>query len=409
MRARDKTPTKQRTSREVYDRIRWDPRLDPRAYTIGYDAHAHGMKEVPLLSFVPGGDIPWHRVWYVRARGRIVWDRRTRYDEVFAHHDASGERVAPSVRWPTVEYFAPLQPHRFLNGAWTPRDPDARATARTDDPTPLRVLTWNVLDGSHEGEAARTPERIAAIPEALSRADVDVIALQEVTPALWHTLLATPWVREGWTVSDGLDTRMFVPHGVALLSRVPVAWAGEHRLRGVKRCLAFGLRSGAGEVVVVNLHLPSNHAAEAATLRSAWLAELLDAGLASTAALATVVLGDFNATERELAPHMTPAGFIDAWTAAGDGSAGVTYDPANNPLASMSSRSRQRQRLDRMYLRPGVNQVCATAASLAIAGPVATDGALLHLSDHHALRVVFEAEAAASARRTRAVTDAGGS
>lgn len=73
-----------RTSREVYDRIRWDPRFDPRAYVIGYVSHGEAMKEIPFPEFEPGGEIPWHRVGYVRTqRGEVVWDRNARIDRIF--------------------------------------------------------------------------------------------------------------------------------------------------------------------------------------------------------------------------------------------------------------------------------------------------------------------------------------
>ncbi|HVG59264.1 MAG TPA: DUF504 domain-containing protein, partial [Hyalangium sp.] len=49
-----------KTSREVYHRIRWDPRLDAREFVIGYDAHSEEMEEMPFEAFVPDGEIPWH-------------------------------------------------------------------------------------------------------------------------------------------------------------------------------------------------------------------------------------------------------------------------------------------------------------------------------------------------------------
>ncbi len=67
-------------SREVYHRIRWDPRLDPSEFVIGYDSHSEALEEVPFEAFVPDGEIPWHRVWYFRRGPHIVWDRRERID-----------------------------------------------------------------------------------------------------------------------------------------------------------------------------------------------------------------------------------------------------------------------------------------------------------------------------------------
>ncbi|GHG97040.1 DUF504 domain-containing protein [Comamonas sp. JC664] len=68
------------TSREVYHRIRWDERFDPREFVIGYDTHDEVMAEMPFNDFVPDGEIPWHRVWYFKRRQQVVWDRRERLD-----------------------------------------------------------------------------------------------------------------------------------------------------------------------------------------------------------------------------------------------------------------------------------------------------------------------------------------
>ncbi len=66
------------TAKEVYDRIRWDPRLDGRDFTIGYEERGRGTEEIAYTAFVPDGDIPWHRLRYVRRGAEVVWDRRTK-------------------------------------------------------------------------------------------------------------------------------------------------------------------------------------------------------------------------------------------------------------------------------------------------------------------------------------------
>jgi poly(A) polymerase len=73
-----------RTSKEVYDLLRWDPRRDPRDYVIGYGERlaATGTAEIPLIDFEPDGEVPWHRVLYVRGPRGVVWDRRERLDRL---------------------------------------------------------------------------------------------------------------------------------------------------------------------------------------------------------------------------------------------------------------------------------------------------------------------------------------
>jgi 2'-5' RNA ligase/uncharacterized protein (UPF0248 family) len=76
----DEPRQKLRTSREVYDQIRWDPRLDAAAFTIGYETRDEGTQEIALPSFDPEGEIPWHRIQFIRRGETVVWDRRLRVD-----------------------------------------------------------------------------------------------------------------------------------------------------------------------------------------------------------------------------------------------------------------------------------------------------------------------------------------
>ncbi|MFF9128488.1 RNA repair domain-containing protein [Streptomyces sp. NPDC014889] len=75
-----------RTSDEIYHRVRWDPRFDPARFVLGISRRGDGIERIPLSSFVPGGDIPWHRVVFIEADGEVVWDRATGVDRI----DASG-------------------------------------------------------------------------------------------------------------------------------------------------------------------------------------------------------------------------------------------------------------------------------------------------------------------------------
>jgi 2'-5' RNA ligase/uncharacterized protein (UPF0248 family) len=87
-------------SREIYNRVLWDARLDRGAFVIGYqDRHApEGIQETPLVEWDPEGDVPWHRIRYFRCGETIVWDRDMHID-LFASDalppDAWVEGAAP--------------------------------------------------------------------------------------------------------------------------------------------------------------------------------------------------------------------------------------------------------------------------------------------------------------------------
>src|SRR6185312_3328314 len=91
-----------RTSEEIYHRVRWDARFDPARFVIGVHQRNAAPKRIPLPAFVPGGDIPWHRVLFVEADGELVWDRATGTDRI----DATGAGRVRDPRLLRPPFFA---------------------------------------------------------------------------------------------------------------------------------------------------------------------------------------------------------------------------------------------------------------------------------------------------------------
>ncbi|MGW2016068.1 RNA repair domain-containing protein [Streptomyces sp. NPDC001927] len=84
------------TSDEIYHRVLWDDRFDPERFVMGI--HERGTDEparVALPDFVPGGDVPWHRVVFFEVDGRVVWDRGTGVDRLDAVLPARVEGPVP--------------------------------------------------------------------------------------------------------------------------------------------------------------------------------------------------------------------------------------------------------------------------------------------------------------------------
>ena len=76
---------KERSERDVHDRIRWDGSLKPEELTVCYlDRFSLGLKEVRYLDLALDGDymrvgdsaVPLHRIREVRRQGRVVWAKR---------------------------------------------------------------------------------------------------------------------------------------------------------------------------------------------------------------------------------------------------------------------------------------------------------------------------------------------
>ncbi|MFF7202015.1 poly(A) polymerase [Streptomyces sp. NPDC008141] len=359
-----------RTSEEIYHRVRWDARFDPARFVVGINQRGAAPKRMPLAAFVPGGDIPWHRVLFFEADGEVVWDRATGADRIDAT-DAGRVRSPRRLRAP---FFTARTPYVWERDAWVP------ATAPGGIPTAagLRVLTWNTLWDRYDSDRIDTAARRPLLLAALREADADVIALQEVEPKLAALLMAEPWVRDGWTLGTDPLGRDIADHGLLLLSRLPVREAGHHGLGPHKAVTALVVETATGPVVVAATHLSSDHSADGAGRRRTELARLAE-GLAGVEG-DVVLAGDFN--EGGSGPQ-TALGMRDAWSDVhGPEDRTPTFDPGANPLAAVSSLSGRVSRLDRVLLRTQDLR----AVSAVLHGDTPADGGLF-VSDHYGVAV----------------------
>ncbi|KAK3955438.1 2'-5' RNA ligase superfamily-domain-containing protein [Pseudoneurospora amorphoporcata] len=80
---------KLRSAADVMNRLRWDSAIDSSDYVVGYEDRFLGVKERALDMWKTEQTdeefIPQHRIMYFKRRsdGQVVWDRKTKKDEVF--------------------------------------------------------------------------------------------------------------------------------------------------------------------------------------------------------------------------------------------------------------------------------------------------------------------------------------
>ncbi|MEV4330334.1 poly(A) polymerase [Streptomyces sp. NPDC049597] len=358
-----------RTSEEIYHRVRWDARFDPARFVLGVMQRGAAPKRVPLPAFVPGGDIPWHRVLFFEADGEVVWDRTCGLDRM-DDTDAGRVREARRLRAP---FFTARTPHVWDGADWVP----TRTPRGTVPAGRLRVLTWNTLWDRYDADRIDTALRRPLLLAALREADADVIALQEVEPRLLTMVLGEPWVREAYTLGADPGARDVDECGLLLLSRLPVREAGHHELGSHKAVTALVVETGAGPVTVAATHLSSDHSDDGAGRRDTELASIAE-GLASLDG-DVVLMGDFNDGTDAPAAAL---GMRDAWSEVhGRGDTTPTFDPGVNPLAAVSSLTGRASRLDRVLLRAEALRV----REAALHGDTPTEEGL-YVSDHYGVR-----------------------
>ncbi|MET9962848.1 poly(A) polymerase [Streptomyces sp. NPDC006326] len=371
-----------RTSEQLYHQVRWDPRFDPARFVLGLLQRGAAPKRIPLPSFVPGGEIPWHRVLFVEADGELVWDRATGVDRL----DSTQAGRIRDPRLLRAPFFTARTPYAWADGegggVWRPAE--AGSAAAGAGPRTVRLLTWNTLwdryDAAHIDTARRRPMLLAD----LAAADADVIALQEVEPELLGMLLAEPWVRAGYTVAADPRGKDVAASGLLVLSRLPVREAGQHLLGPHKAVAAVTVDTGSGPLVVAAVHLSSDHSENGAERRRAELARLAE-GLSGIEA-DVVLLGDFNDGRAGAEGPAAVLGMRDAWSEVHGAQDGTpTFDPGANPLAAVGSLTGRAARLDRILLRSAGARVLGSALRGTAPAP---DG--LFASDHYGVEAALD-------------------
>ncbi|MEO1270559.1 MAG: RNA repair domain-containing protein, partial [Myxococcota bacterium] len=386
---------KLKTSREIYNQIRWGPAADPSAYLVVYEERFSGMREVPLLEFVPDGDIPWHRVWSIRCGHEVVWDRETRVDTIggsgvsHTKHDAATPRDSGEgdVHGDTVAFEA-RQPYRFdaERGVWSPSmEPVQQLPAA---PGLLTVVTYNVL-ADHMIPELPTVPRWRALLSMLRHSDADIVGLQEVTTRLLEVLLREPWVRAQYAVSELPGGPDIDSHGQVLLTRLPVRALACASYARHKRVIVATLDVGGLPLEVAVVHLSSSRAALAAAKRArqarVLLAEMDRRGGAG------LILGDFNSDDSEL-ETFGQAGWIDVWNALRPDEPGFTFDPVRNTLAGWTSQSGVPRRYDRVLMRSPEHRYSPVSARMIGTEPLPSQrwsAGALYASDHAGVSVAL--------------------
>ncbi|OEJ30686.1 poly(A) polymerase [Streptomyces subrutilus] len=385
-----------RTSEELYHQVRWDPRFDPARFVLGLLQRGAAPKRVPLPSFVPGGDIPWHRVLFVEADGELVWDRATGLDRI----DATEAGRVRDPRLLRAPFFTARTPHAWDpsgGGAWRPAPAPAPRGSASGSPATVRLLTWNTLWDRYDGPRIATARRRPLLLADLAAADADVIALQEAEPELLRMLLAADWVRAGYTLGTDPGGRDVAECGLLVLSRLPVREAGLHALGPHKAVTAVTVDTAAGPLVVAATHLTSDHTENGELRRRAELARLAQ-GLGGVEA-PVALLGDFNDGGSGAAGPAAALGMRDAWSDVhGEADGTPTFDPVANPLAAVGSLSGRAARLDRILLKAaGPARVTRAALRGDVPGP---DG--LFVSDHYGVEATVEFGGGAGVARLEA-------
>jgi tyrosyl-DNA phosphodiesterase 2 len=257
-------------------------------------------------------------------------------------------------------------------GCWLPAKPGSQAP-----PDRLTLVTFNAWFGDYLLE-----ERFAALLGVVRACRPDVVALQEVTPRHLEALLAQPWVRQGFWVSDATGASVR-PHGVLLLSRLAVRGLALCLLPSGKarKLLVAELGGGPRALFVANLHLESSPSSTPLRLAQ------LDTVLPSLHGVRhAVLMGDFNFDPSQQPEQArVQAHYRDLWAELRPQEPGYTEDTDINRMRLRHKNQEKRVRFDRILLRSSSPGWEPEAIRLIGTRPIAPDRPEVFPSDHFGL------------------------
>ena len=376
---------KMATSWEIYNRIIWDSRLDRDVFIAGFEdrVSARGFREKPLAHWAADGDIPWHRIRYIRCKDIVVWDREQHLDLISSGHlPAFAWKINPAdenLNMDKTVIFEEIPVYKYDTQGWQPAE-DISKSVKSNS---LTIASFNVLHNLYEKEKIQTEKRLPAIVEQLRQCDADIIAIQEATPDLLELLLSQGWVRD-YYVSDSIAAETIQPFGNLLLSRLPFT-AVEHEFSAHKKAMIGNWFINSELLQVAVVHLTSSRAKNSAEKRKYQLTTLLNHLYKQSGNY--LIVGDFN-TRNNLQEVANISNFIDVWQELRPDEAGYTFDPQINPLAKLMSLEGEAARFDRILLSDENGGWVADNVNLFACEPVENTQDTIYPSDHFGIRAV---------------------
>jgi endonuclease/exonuclease/phosphatase family metal-dependent hydrolase/2'-5' RNA ligase len=280
-----------KTSEDIYNRILTDSQFNACNFTIThYDAIKDKYIDTPILqwkSIKNGGDIPWTRVYYIKYKGRPVWDRKEALCDL---SDCTEEKQT-------------LQSN-------------------------LKIVTFNVLSDEYDKQITNLNKRLDKIMNYITNCGFDIICLQEVTAQLYAELLKTEYITNITSVGR---------NDVVIMSKIQPTSVKVIELGPSKQALKTEfLLENSKVLIVIGIHLTSDTNRNASVTRTQQINKIKLHCQNDD----VVILGDTNEVLK-----------IDLLNDFKECHTGPTYNPELNPFAKKFSQKGIKSRYDRIYYK----------------------------------------------------------
>ena len=289
-----------KTSSEIYSWILNSSEFKPSNFTISYfDAIKKKYIDVALTKWKPidreidPGDIPWTRVYYIKWKNIIVWNRESKFCDLSV-------AVEEDLCLPSI----------------------------------FKIMSFNILSDIYDKKITNLDKRISQITNFISESNVDILCLQEVTDKIIPELEKTNYL------IHKTDTKN---NNIAILSKIPPITFSVFNLGNIEKQAIFCVFNLENNIKlnIVGIHLTSNTNRNAKSTRTQQINKILEyLSINGEPNSPTVILGDTNEPDRIEQLY----NFNDS-----NGSTIFTYNSKQNLLASKISDTISCFRYDRIY------------------------------------------------------------
>lgn len=312
-----------KTSEEIYNRIMTDSQLNKNLFNLVYkDVIKKKYIDISVIKWIPvskGGDIPWHRVDFIKFKDKIIWDRINKtctIDECIVEE--------------TNDFF----------------------------PLNFKITSFNVLSDEYEKQITNISKRMENI---LNYAfdDNDIMCLQEVQPKLLEELK-----------NRALAEKKYIAHtkigfnDIVIISKINYL---DYELidLGHRKCaILVNFRVDDDNIlIIVGIHLTSDYYNENSSKRTSQLfkikkiiTEKENENKKMNKNTYVILLGDTNESKyEEKLQHFYE--YVDCWIDLKE-TKEFTYNPLENNLAKKLSQDKIPKRLDRILYKKNDKMNC---------------------------------------------------
>jgi endonuclease/exonuclease/phosphatase family metal-dependent hydrolase len=285
-----------KTSEEVYNRILTDSKFNACNFMLSYyDSIKKKYIDIPVLqwkSIKNGGDIPWSRVYFIKFKTEIIWNR---LDLTYNIEDCIEKK----------EYL----------------------------PSIIKIMTFNVLSDIYDKQITNLKKRKNDLINFIKNTDSDIICLQEITDEFYKELFILKDDYK-YNITDSKT------NNIAILSKInPVnCEIIDLDSKASKKALKLVFKiDDANELTIVGIHLTSDTHKNSKSIRIQQISKINNKLNLNNPC---VILGDTN----EIDAIDQLAIFNDS-----NNSIKATYDPENNLFAKQFSSKGFKCRYDRIY------------------------------------------------------------